>query len=66
MTGYVKVNSLKGDDNFAWYNRGGRHTDAQPCEGTGYKCGSYYSGKTMFAKEQWHVSYAFSPFAEME
>lgn len=66
MTGYVKVNSLKGDDNFAWYNRGGRHTDAQPCEGTGYKGGSYYSGKTMFAKEQWHVSYAFSPFAEME
>lgn len=61
MTGYVKVNSFKGDDNFAWYNRGGRHTDAQPCEGTGYKGGLYYSGKTRFAKEQWHVSYAFSP-----
>jgi hypothetical protein len=61
MTGYVKVNSFKGDDNFAWYNRGGRHTDSEPCEGTGYKGGLYYSGKTRFAKEQWHVSYAFSP-----
>ena len=61
MTGYVKVNSFKGDDNFAWYNRGGRHTDTEPCEGTGYKGGLYYSGKTRFAKEQWHVSYVFSP-----
>ena len=44
------------DDNYAWYNRGGRHTDSVPCEGTGYKGDLYYSGKTRFAKEQWHVS----------
>ena len=61
MTGYVKVNARSTDDNYAWYNRGGRHTDSVPCEGTGYKGGLYYSGKTRFAKEQWHVSYVFSP-----
>jgi hypothetical protein len=62
MTGYVKVNSFNTDDNFAWYNRGGRHTDSVPCEGTAYKGHVFYSGKTRFAKEQWHVSYVFSPY----
>jgi hypothetical protein len=61
MTGYVKVNARSTDDDYAWYNRGGRHTDSVPCEGTGYKGDLYYSGKTRFAKEQWHVSYVFSP-----
>ena len=30
MTGYVKVNARSTDDNYAWYNRGGRHTDSVP------------------------------------
>ena len=62
MTGYVKVNAYPSDDNFAWYNRGGRHTDSQPCEGVAYKGDLYFSGKTRFAKEQWHVSYVFTPY----
>jgi hypothetical protein len=35
MTGYIKVNSFQQDDDTAWYNRGGRHTSTEPCEGTG-------------------------------
>jgi hypothetical protein len=62
MTGYIKVNSFQQDDDTAWYNRGGRHTSSQPCEGTGYKGDVYYSGKTRFPKEQWHNGgYSFSP-----
>lgn len=62
MTGYIKVNSYQQDDDTAWYNRGGRHTSAEPCEGTGYKGDVYYSGKTRFPKEQWHNGgYSFSP-----
>jgi hypothetical protein len=62
MTGYIKVNSIQQDDDTAWYNRGGRHTSEQPCEGTGYKGDVYYSGKTRFPKEQWHNGgYSFSP-----
>lgn len=62
MTGYIKVNSFQQDDDTAWYNRGGRHTSDQPCEGTGYKGDVYYSGKTRFPKEQWHSGgYSFSP-----
>ncbi len=56
MTGYVKVNSYSGDDNFAWYARGGRHYDGEMHEGTCYKGDLYYSGRTRFAKEQWHPS----------
>ena len=37
MTGYVKLISSPLDDQFNWYNRGGRHVDARPCEGTAYK-----------------------------
>ena len=38
MTGYVKVNAHSIRDDYAWYNRGGRHTeDSVPCEGYGYK-----------------------------
>ena len=62
ITGYVKVNKSPSDDNFAWYARGGRHThntapngENQECEGTAYKGGFFFfSGKTRFAKEQWH------------
>jgi hypothetical protein len=62
MTGYVKVNAFNTDDDYAWYNRGGRHTDTAPCEGTAYKGGLTFSGKSRFAKEQWHVSYVFTPY----
>ena len=63
MTGYVKFNSGS-EDNFAWYARGGRHTGSGPmegCEGVAYKGDLYYSGKARIAKEQWHVSYDYSP-----
>ena len=63
MTGYVKFNSGS-EDNFAWYARGGRHTGSGPmegCEGVAYKGDLYFSGKTQIAKEQWHVSYDYSP-----
>jgi hypothetical protein len=64
MTGYVKVISGSSGENFAWYGRGGRHTgDGWPegCEGSAYKGDLYYDGRTRFAKEQWHVSYVFTP-----
>src|SRR5262245_33461906 len=63
MTVYVKFNAGS-EDNFAWYARGGRHTGSGPmegCEGVAYKGDLYYSGKTQIAKEQWHVSYDYSP-----
>ena len=63
MTGYVKFNSGS-EDNFAWYARGGRHTGSGPmegCEEVAYKGDLYFSGKTQIAKEQWHVSYDYSP-----
>jgi hypothetical protein len=55
MTGYVKLISSPSDDQFNWYNRGGRHTNAAPCEGTAYKSDVmyYFSGQTRFNKEQW-------------
>jgi hypothetical protein len=65
MTGQVKFNS-GGDDDWTWYARGGRNTGngwPEGCEGTQYK-GSleYTSGRVRWAKEQWHVSYFFSPW----
>ena len=55
MTGYIKLNAYSSsDDKFQWYNRGGRHIDPEPCEGTGYKGNLFYSGEVLFAKEQWH------------
>lgn len=61
VTGYVKVNSYKKDDNFSWYGRGGLHTNSYECEGTAYKGNLYYSGKARFAKEQWHSGgYSFT------
>jgi hypothetical protein len=64
ITGYVKFNKGVNDDNFAWYARGGIHTNGKECEGTAYKGQLYYSGKTRFAKEQWFVSYVFSPYKQ--
>jgi hypothetical protein len=57
ITGYVKVNSVNADDNFAWYGRGGKHGDSDGCEGVSYKGDLFYSGKAQVAKEQYHVSY---------
>ena len=61
MTGFVKVNAAN-EDNFAWYTRGGKHTDSNGgCEGTSYKIDLYYSGKVRFAKEQQHADgYSFT------
>ena len=55
--------SSPSDDQFNWYNRGGRHTDTIPCEGTAYKSDVmyYFSGKTRFNKEQWYSNgYSFT------
>ena len=67
MTGQVKFNSGS-DDDWTWYARGGRNTGngwPEGCEGTQYK-GSleYTSGRVRWAKEQWHVSYVFSPWKD--
>ena len=59
MTAYVKV-TASSDDQFVMYARGGTHTGSGNCEGFAYKADLYYSGKTRFAKEQYHVSYSFS------
>ena len=61
ITGYVKLNQFKENDNFVWYARGGRHTDSDECQGSAYKGNLFYHGETQFSKEQWHVSYAKSP-----
>jgi len=65
MTGYVKVVTDNTDnENFAWYARGGRHTGSgapEGCEGSSIKGDLFYDGRVRFAKEQWHVSYVFSP-----
>ncbi|HJT49946.1 MAG TPA: hypothetical protein VJ729_17325 [Nitrososphaeraceae archaeon] len=55
MTGIVKLISSLSNDQFNWYNRGGRHTNSAPCEGTAYKSDvMYYSSRqTRFNKEQW-------------
>lgn len=61
ITGYVKLNEFSENDNFVWFTRGGRHTDSDQCQGSGYKGNLFYLGETQFSKEQWHVSYAKSP-----
>ncbi|QRN96399.1 discoidin domain-containing protein [Archangium violaceum] len=58
MTGFIKVNAASDmSDNFAWYARGGRHTDSLACEGTSYKGSLHYDGRARWQKESWHVSY---------
>ncbi len=58
MTGFVKVNETDDEtDNFAWYARGGRHSDDIACEGSAYKGDLHYDGTFRVAKETWHVSY---------
>jgi len=61
MTGIVKFNSGDYTNHWTWYARGANHTISIPCEGTSYKEGLNYDGKSVkIAKEQWHVSYVFS------
>jgi hypothetical protein len=66
ITGYIKVNEPGGDDNFAWYARGGYHGNSARdggtgCEGTCYKGDLYFDGDTRIAKEQWHnTGYAYT------
>ncbi|MGH9950987.1 MAG: carbohydrate-binding protein [Nitrososphaeraceae archaeon] len=60
MTGYVKYEEGDNDQNFAWYARGGKHTDSEDCEGSAYKGQLFYEGDSRFAKQQWFVSYAFT------
>jgi hypothetical protein len=73
ITAYVKVNDAgNGDDNLAWYARGGFHGNragdgGSGCEGTAYKGDLYYSGRTRIAKEQWHnTGYAFTEYKDAE
>ena len=63
ITGYIKLNNNNiplNEGRFTWYNRGGHHTDGEPCEGVAYKGDIFFSGDNRFAKEQWHVSYFFT------
>jgi hypothetical protein len=60
MTGFVKYEEGNDDQNFAWYARGGKHTDSKDCEGSAYKGQLFYEGDSRFAKQQWFVSYAFT------
>ena len=65
MTGFVKVNKASDtSDNFAWYARGGRHSDGIACEGSAYKGDIYYDGRFRVAKETWHVSYEYAPYGK--
>jgi Bacterial Ig domain/PKD domain len=58
---------------YTWYSRNARNTgDGAPegCLGTAYKGWVNFGGEkgkplqTRFAKEQWHVSYAYSPYKD--
>jgi len=76
ITGYLKLNKQGGDvrghsgalvgGHYTFYARGGIHTGfGAPdggCEGTSYHADWAYDGGTRFAKEQWHVSYVFTPY----
>jgi hypothetical protein len=76
ITGYLKLNEQGGDirghsgalvgGHYTLHARGGRHTGFGAsdggCEGTSYHADWAYDGGTRFAKEQWHVSYRFTPY----
>ncbi len=66
MTGFVKVNEASDEtDNFAWYARGGRHSDGIACEGSAYKGDLHYDGRFRVAKETWHVSYEQGAYGDV-
>src|SRR5215469_3116055 len=75
ITGYLKLNSQGGDvrghsgsligGHYTLIARGGKHTGfgaPNGCEGASYHTDWAYDGGTRFAKEQWHVSYVFTPY----
>ena len=75
ITGYLKLNSQGGDvrghsgslvgGHYTLIARGGKHTGfgaPDGCEGASYHTDWAYDGGTRFAKEQWHVSYVFTPY----
>ena len=76
ITAYLKLNNQGGyvtgasgkllGGLYTMYARGGKHTGfgwAQgDCEGTSYHGDWAYDGGTQFAKEQWYVSYVFTPY----
>ena len=78
ITGYVKLNKVGGSvtgasgnlvgGHYTWYSRNARNTGSdgpEGCLGTAYKGWINFGGsplQTRFAKEQWHVSYAYSPY----
>jgi hypothetical protein len=80
ITGYVKLNKVGGSvtgasgklvgGHYTWYSRNARNTGSdgpEGCLGTAYKGWINFGGKplqTRFAKEQWHVSYAYSPYVD--
>jgi hypothetical protein len=80
ITGYVKLNKVGGSvtgesgnlvgGHYTWYSRNARNTGSgapEGCLGTAYKGWVNFGGKplqTRFAKEQWHVSYAYSPYKD--
>jgi hypothetical protein len=61
-------NSGDSSENWAWYARGGRHTGSaspEECEGSFLKGDlTYTDGTVRRAKEQWHVSYVFTPWKD--
>ncbi|MGB7955459.1 MAG: hypothetical protein WCF23_15890, partial [Candidatus Nitrosopolaris sp.] len=74
ITGYLKLNAQGGGTtgasgsllggHYTFYARGGHHTGSGApagCEATSYHGEWDYVGTTRFAKEQWHVSYVFTP-----
>ena len=74
ITGYLKLNAQGGSTtgasgsllcgHYTFYARGGHHTGSGApagCEATSYHGEWDYVGTPRFAKEQWHVSYVFTP-----
>ncbi len=74
ITGYLKLNAQGGGTtgasgsllggHYTFYARGGHHSGSGAptgCEATSYHGEWDYVGTTRFAKEQWHVSYVFTP-----
>ena len=76
ITGYLKLNKQGGNveghsgalvgGHYTMYARGGKHigfgAPQGGCESTSYHADWAYDGRTRFAKEQWHVSYVFTPY----
>lgn len=72
MTGYLRMIASSPDSanqDFTMYGNGGRHTGGGPdnlgCLGSSYKASyDWVGGRVRFAKEPWHVNYAFTPWVD--